>query len=151
MVVMALSAPASANWQYTRWEMTPEEVKTASHGAAQNNSDHGLDAEGVKARLTAPYVGEEISFTAVFLFDEDSKLKDVTLTPKKQEDCLLMKSRLQNHYGQSAENTDMVHAGVTRWDDFDDKNLVVFLQLENNGCTIQYSKLHNTTPNGDNL
>ena len=148
---MVLATPASANWQYTRWEMTPAEVIAASNGAARNNGNRGFDAEGVKAKLIAPFTGESEAFTAVFLFDDEEKLKEVTLTPMRQESCPSIRDRLRSHYGQSAADTDMVHAGVTRWDDFDDKNLVVFLQLENDGCTIQYSKLHNTSPNGDDL
>jgi hypothetical protein len=148
---MVFTPSAFADWQYTQWEMTTAEVKTASHGAAQDNNNRELDAEDLKAQLVAHYNGEAISFTAVFLFDNESKLKDVTLNPTSTADCPKIESRLRSHYGDPAESTDLIHAGVIRWDDFDDKNQIVFLKTDKDGCTIQYSKLHNTRPNGDGL
>ncbi len=39
---LATGLPASADWQYTRWGMTPEEVVAASHGAAWLTEDNGF-------------------------------------------------------------------------------------------------------------
>ena len=147
----ASTSSATANWQYTQWNMTPAEVKTASQGAAQDNSDRGLDAPNRKAQLTAPYQGEATPFKAAFLFNEENELKDVALTPIKKSDCPFVLDLLRKHYGQPKENSDLIHADVTRWDDFENSNLVVFLNLEKDGCTIQYSKLPNTHPDGNNL
>ena len=145
------SNSAAADWQYTQWNMTPAEVKAASLQKAQDNSDRELDSENRTAKLTAPYQGEAISFRVVFLFNAENELKTVTLTPLKRDDCSLIMSRLMNHYGQPKENSDMIHADVARWDDYEDSNLVVYLKLEKEGCTIQYSKLPPTHPNGNNL
>ncbi len=146
-----LSQPAAANWQYTQWNMTPAEVKTASHGAAQDNSDRGLDAPGRTAQLTASYQGEAIAFKAVFLFNDESELKTVTLTPDRTADCPVIMGRLRDHYGQPKEASDLIHADIARWDDFESSNLVVMLSLEKEGCTIQYSKLPHTRSDGSNL
>ena len=145
------SNSASANWQYTQWNMTPAEVKAASQDKAQDNSDRALDAENRQAQLTAPYQGEAMSFRAVFLFNAEDELKTVTLTPLKRDDCPSVMSRLVDHYEQPKENSDMIHADVARWDDYENSNLVVYLKLEKEGCTIQYSKLPPTHPDGNNL
>ena len=145
------AAPAAANWQYTEWNMTPAEVKAASHGATQDNSDRGLDVQGRKAKLTAPYQGEAMPFKAVFLFNGENQLKDVTLTPQNKDACPAVLSALNRHYGAPKGTSNLLHAGVTRWDDFENSNLVVFLTLEKEGCTIQYSKLPHTHPDGNNL
>ena len=147
----ASTISAAANWQYTQWNMTPSEVKAASQGAAQDNNDRGLDAENRKAQLTAPYQGEATPFKAVFLFNEESELKTVTLTPVEESQCPMILDRLRRHYGQLKENSDLVHANVIRWDDFESSNLVVFLTLDAGGCTIQYSKLPPTHPDGNDL
>ena len=93
----ASTVSAAANWQYTQWNMTPSDVKTASQGAAQDNSDRGLDAENRKAQLTAPYQGETTPFRAVFLFNEENELKDVTLTPLDKSGCKMILDRLRQH------------------------------------------------------
>ena len=149
--VTASTIAATANWQYTQWNMTPAEVKAASKGAAQDNSDRGLDAENRKAQLTASYQGEAIAFKAVFLFNEEDELKDVTLTPKNFNDCSLIFDRLHTHYGQPKDNSNLTYAGVIRWDDFDSSNLIVFLRLDKQGCTIQYSHLPPTHSEGNDL
>ncbi len=145
------SNSATANWQYTQWNMTPAEVKSVSQNKARDNNDRALDAENRKAQLTAAYQGEAMSFMAVFLFNEENELKTVTLTPSKRDDCPLVLSRLVKHYGQPKENNDMIHADIARWDDYDNSNLVVYLKLEKEGCTIQYSKLPPTHPDGNDL
>ena len=143
--------PAAASWQYTQWNMTPAEVKAASQNAAKDNDDRGLDAPNRKAQLTASYQGEATPFKAAFLFNEKNELKDVILTPINKNDCPAILDRLRNHYGQPKESSNLIHADVTRWDDFENSNLVVFLTLEKEGCTIQYSKLPATHSDGDNL
>ena len=47
--------PAAADWQYTQWGMTPDQVKIASNGVARDNMNCELDATGVTAALVAPY------------------------------------------------------------------------------------------------
>ena len=131
--------------------MTPAEVKRAPQGTAQDNNDRGLDAPNRKAQLTALYQGEATPFKAAFLFNEEDELKDVTLTPVDKSDCSMILSRLRSHYGPPKENSDLIHADVTRWDDYESSNLVVFLTLDKKGCTIQYSKLPPTHPDGHNL
>ncbi len=147
----ALAHPAAANWQYTQWNMTPAEVKTASHGAAQDNNDRGFDAPGRKAQLMAAYQGEAIPFNAVFLFNDENELKTVTLTPVRKDDCPIVMGRLRDRYGQPKENSDLIHAAIARWDDYESSNLVVLMTIEKEGCTIQYSKLPATHADGSNL
>ena len=145
------SSSATANWQYTQWNMTPAEVKAVSQDKAQDNHDRELDAQNRQAKLTAPYQGEAIAFRAVFLFNEEDELKTVTLTPANREDCPLVLNRLVTHYGRAKEDSDMIHADIARWDDYEASNLVVYLKLGKEGCTIQYSKLPPTHPDGNNL
>lgn len=149
---LACSAlPAAADWQYTRWGMTPDQVRAASDGVARPNADRKLDAGGLEAALTAPYQGAAIPFTAVFLFDASGKLKLVTLNPVGGIACPVIVQALSANHGAPEGKDDLVHATTLRWDDIDNDNLVVYLDLGQGNCTIQYSKLPPTQPNGKGL
>ena len=147
----ASTASANADWQYTQWGMTPAEVKAASQGATHHNRNRGLDTERLTAKLTASYKGETMPFIVVFLFDEENKLRVVTLNPLKMKDCPTVMNKLRVHYGNPKNNSDFIYADVARWDDYENSNLVVFLLINKNNCTIQYSKLPLTHSDGSNL
>ena len=151
VVTMAAATPARANWQYTQWGMSPDQVKLASDGTARDNGDRKLDADGVKATLTAPYEGAALPFTAVFLFDARDRLEYVTLNPIGQISCPVVLQALSANHGTPTGTDDMVHASTRRWDDVENDNLVVFLDLGQGNCSIQYSKLPNTQPRGRSL
>ncbi len=144
-------SPAAANWQYTQWGMSPDEVTTASNSAARSNPDRMLDAEGLQAELIAPYQGAAIPFTAVFLFDPENKLEVVTLNPVGGIACPVIVQALGANHGKPEGDADMVLAKTLRWDDVDNNNLIVYADLGEGKCTIQYSKLPPTRPNGKSL
>jgi hypothetical protein len=145
------ATPALADWGYTQWGMSPAEVKLASRDQAQDNPDRSLDAEGLKAELVAPYEGDTLAFTAVFLFDDASRLQYVSLNPSGSAVCPRVMQHLASHYGPPEGAADMVDARTMRWDDVTGDNLVVFLDLGQGGCSVQYSKLPATRPNGKGL
>ena len=146
-----LAAPAAAEWQYTLWGMSAAEVQAASEGGARPNLDRTLDAGGLKAELTAPYQGEQVLFTAVFLFDETEKLRVVTLKPIGEAACPAIVQILSANHGMPEGRADMIHATTLRWDDTDDDNLIVYADLGPGDCTIQYSELPPTQPDGKGL
>ena len=149
---LAFSAlPAAANWQYTQWGMTPDEVRAASSAVAHPNLDRALDAEDLRAALTAPYQGAAIPFTAVFLFDPENKLQTVTLDPVGGIACPVIVQALSANHGAPEGMADMVEAKTLRWDDVPHDNLVVYVDLGQGNCAIQYSKLPPTRPDGKSL
>ncbi|WP_237476887.1 hypothetical protein [Lichenibacterium dinghuense] len=143
--------PARADWQYTRWGMTPDQVTAASNAAAQPNPDRRLDADGLKAALTAPYQGAAIPFTAVFLFDPENRLQVVTLDPVGGIACPVIVQALVANHGAPENDADPLRARTLRWDDADNDNLVVYADLGEGSCTIQYSRLPPTRPDGKGL
>lgn len=147
----ATAVPAAADWQYTTWGMTPDQVRAASGGAARDNADRALDADGVRAELTAPYQGVSLPFTAVFLFDGGDKLRYVTLHPVGGIACPVIVDALGGRYGAPGGRVDTGRAKTLRWDDADDDNLVVFSDRGGGDCTIQYSRLPPTAPDGKGL
>lgn len=143
--------PAAANWQYTQWGMTPDQVKAASDDVTQPNPDRTLDAAGLRAALTAPYQGAAIPFTAVFLFDASGKLQVVTLKPVGGIACPVIVRALGANHGDPEGKADIVQARTLRWDDVDADNMIVYVDLGQGHCTVQYSKLPLTRPDGKGL
>lgn len=145
------AAPAMADWDYTQWGMTAAEVKAASEGVAQDNTDRSLDADGLKAELVAPFQGETLAFKAVFLFDDAHRLRYVSLGSEGQAACAATMQHLAMRYGTPEGVADMVDARTMRWDDVTDDNLVDFLDLGQGHCSVQFSKLPATRPSGKGL
>ncbi len=145
------ATPAAADWQYAQWGMSPAEVGAASGGVARPNGDRDLDAEGLRAELVAPYTTGSLPFTAVFRFDAEDALDDVALIPTGPPNCPVVRAALVTHHGTPEGKADAQSAATLRWHDLDANNLVVFLDLGDGHCSIQYSKLPNTRPNGGGL
>ena len=143
-----LAEPALADWQYTRWGMSPDEVKKASEGAAVENQDRSLDADGLKAQLVAPFAGATLPFDAVFLFGIRDRLAVVTLNPRDLASCARLPDVLRAHYGPPLSNEAADKARTARWNDYGNNNVVNFLDLGGGGCSIEYSKLPNTRNDG---
>lgn len=70
---------AKADWEYTKWGMTPQQVVGASKNLAKEASDLRPDSDGNVTKLVAPYKREKFSFEAQFGFDTTDKLSSVTL------------------------------------------------------------------------
>lgn len=70
---------AKADWEYTKWGMSPQDVLNASNGAAKASSDPRPDSSGNVTKLVAPYQSGKLSFEAQFAFDAADKLASVTL------------------------------------------------------------------------
>lgn len=144
-------APAAADWQYTQWGMTPDQVRMASNDMAHPNTDRTLDAGNLKAALAAPYQGTSAPLTAVFLFDPENKLQVVTLKPVDGTTCPAIAQALGANHGAPGAKADMVEGQTQRWDDIENDNLVVYADLGQGVCTIQYSQLPFTQPDGKGL
>jgi len=83
LILIGCSLPlsADADWQYTRWGMTLEEVVAASGGAAQPHAkDPKKNTSKVDTLATAPYEAAGFIFRARFLFSRgEPKLARVDL------------------------------------------------------------------------
>jgi hypothetical protein len=107
---LMFTGTASANWQYTRWDMTPEQVVTASRGAAHAVPyDPGKSRNGLRCLVRGQYsIGDEV-FDTYFCFDEQRRLRFVLLeienpTPQQIES---LKNALLTKYGEpQSRNSD---------------------------------------------
>ena len=148
VAAFGVATPALADWQYTQWGMSPADVQTASNGTAVVNQDRSLDAADLTAGLTAFYRGDKRPFTAVFLFDATGKLSAVTLNPTDRISCVPIRQSLGERYGAPASVDQHAYGQTARWNDIEGDNVVVYLDLGEGNCSIQYSSLPPTHQDG---
>src|ERR1700683_2328497 len=73
------ASAAKADWEYTKWGMTPGQVVNAAKNRTRKSSDLHPDSDGNVTKLVAPYQSGKFSFEAQFGFDAADRLSSVTL------------------------------------------------------------------------
>lgn len=104
LVVAMNVAPleAHADWQYTRWGMTPEQVMAASTGQlkACDKTCKGRDTSIQIARFLGPYQPGPFKFTAHMIFDtRNNALAQVLLDLNRPNDTDALIDALMLKYG----------------------------------------------------
>jgi hypothetical protein len=141
---------AGANWQYTKWGMTPEQVQSAAKGklspVATPNACAGCASV---ALLAGDYeVGGQV-FRARFEFADGKSLSMVALaipSTGRTWGCNEVFDKLALRYGAPAWQAPLTGDGSlpnARWLDSRDRNTVFFndISLQTGMCEIQYSPL----------
>lgn len=162
LLVLILSSPSFADWQYTKWGMTTEEVRAASNGTATAPAKpgHGFEDETTEGLLTAPYQAGRFSFNAEFLFSKDDHRlasvelhllqEDVSKLPRKErgdreadldaERRDLLDTFLQK-YGKPERDQLLVSGLVHRLDWRTDVDRISFLEIGRRGILVIYKPL----------
>src|SRR5580698_5600469 len=73
------ASAAKADWEYTKWGMTPQQVVSAAKNRTRKSSDLHPDSDGNVTKLVAPFQSGKFSFEAQFGFDAADRLSSVTL------------------------------------------------------------------------
>jgi hypothetical protein len=160
LVCFAASA-AQADWQYTKWGMTPAEVASAANHQTRKSTDLHPDSDGNITRLVAPYKTRKSTMEAQFGFDAADKLASVTLVLNdksasmdmvmdmgadmmklNQQPCHDLRVNLGMLYGPR-QGGGAAHAlySIETWRDAKNKNDVKFTVLDGAGCYVQYSAI----------
>jgi hypothetical protein len=107
---------ARADWEYTAWGMTAEEVLDASHGQAIPSFDRERDWEPFRAELKAPYAWHGFAFTAYFLFGpRDRQLSYVSLVMDHPQQCPRLNTLLRQIYGMPSIDIDKPVLHMASW------------------------------------
>lgn len=110
---------AQADWQYTKWGMTPEEVAAASQGAATGprKVTTGFDDETTQGLLEAPYQAGRYSFIARFYFGSaDRKLAAVELVLQQEDTSKLRgKERAERSVDLAAERRELLSTFLQKY------------------------------------
>jgi len=99
----AYSASAAANWQYTHWGMTVEQVKAASENKAQPIPGDQAVTNPKFPSLKAPYTSGQYRFNAFFGFDQSKgTLNSVTLRLYNPDQAGELMGWIKTQYGAPA-------------------------------------------------
>jgi hypothetical protein len=161
-IVLALAScgasAAKADWKYTKWGMTPQQVVSASKNLAREGSDLRPDSDGNVSKLVAPDQSGKYPFEAQFGFDAADKLSSVTLVLNDKSAsmdmdmgadmnmhegvCHDLQVSLDTAYGppQGGGTADMLYS-IETWQDQRNKNDVKYTVLYGTGCYVQYSAI----------
>jgi hypothetical protein len=170
-IVLALAccaaSAAKADWEYTKWGMTPQQVVSASKNLAKEGSDLHPDSDGNVTKLVAPYQSGKFSFEAQFGFDAADRLSSVTLVLKDKSthmdmDSMDMDDKSMHMHMQMDADQGICHDldvslntahgappyhgashlyAIEKWQDQKNKNNVDYHALYQVGCYVQYSAI----------
>jgi hypothetical protein len=154
---------AKADWEYTKWGMTPQQVVSASKNLAKEGADLHPDSDGNVTKLVAPYQSGKFSFEAQFGFDAADRLSSVTLVLKDKSTDMDMDSMemddksmhmhmdqgicrdldvsLNTAYGPPPYHGASHLYAIEKWQDEKNKNSVDYHALYQVGCYVQYSAI----------
>jgi hypothetical protein len=140
---------AGANWQYTKWGMTPEQVQSAAKGKLSPVATPGCAACTSIPLLAGDYVVNGQVFRARFEFTDGTALFKVVLampSTGRTWGCNDLFDSLIRRYGAPAWQAPLTGDGSlpnARWLDSRDNNTVSFndVSLQTGMCEIQYSPL----------
>jgi len=169
-IVLALAccgaSAAKADWEYTKWGMTPAQVASAAKNLTKASSDLHPDSDGNVTKLVAPYHSGKFSFEAQFGFNAADRLSSVTLVLKDKfagmgmamdmgmstemgadmnmdrGGCHDLLVSVKTKYGppQGGRSAHMQYV-IETWQDRKSKNTVTYTVLDGVGCYVQYSAI----------
>ncbi len=166
-IVLALAccavSAAKADWEYTKWGMTPQQVVSASKNLAKEGSDPHPDSDGNVTKLVAPFQSGKFSFEAQFGFDAADRLSSVTLVlndkstdmemdmdsmdmddksmhmDMNQGICHDLDVSLNTTFGPPPYHGASHLYAIEKWQDQKNKNNIDYHALYQVGCYVQYS------------
>lgn len=154
---LVIPSTACADWQYTRWGMTRDQVIAASGGAAIDQAidmsfmkdpalaQHRADILADSPTLHAPHASGTRTFDAQFTFKEGG-LARVTLKGLKGPECYALLHDLQATYGKPFAHRD--GSDAYEWQDIKKNNSVIFGIFAGLSCFVQYAPLQTSNSIG---
>lgn len=152
--LLLFSNSTTAAWQYTTWQMSPEDVKNAAPNAVYQLSDAEQTAKSdasspVRALLRSAHKSGDLDFTAYFSFDtRTNHLSMVTLELIDTQMAQRTLSELTKKYGEPVEQKSGVFSSAV-WHSGNDQ--IVYFNLNNERITISYFQRIEETLGNDGL
>ena len=150
------ASTAKADWEFTRWGMTPQQVASASKNPTKESSDSRPDSNGNVTKIVAPYASEKFLFEAQFGFDAADRLSSVTLVLKdkyagmdlgadanrERSACYNLLESVNTAYGPPEGGGEAhMQYSIETWLDRKNANNVTYTVLDGVGCYVQYSAI----------
>lgn len=144
---IAMSQPAYADWQYTRWGMSPAEVAAASEGQANlSGGESGQQVSGYDIGAVGTYKAGEYNFNSTFYF-KNNKLSLVKLE-LMGNDVSGLKGAIDGLYGKTFDQSVSPVHGVYIYHDREKNNRVDLLIIGYKSASLSYRPLVNSNASG---
>lgn len=116
LCLMCLGTSANADWKYTRWGMSDEELATLASAIepATPAEERAVGNPPLEAaRYKAGHTAAGLEFTVYFLFDTANQLVAVSLQPRDPNAWLMANTLLEDSYGQPVVDDNEDQSGCT--------------------------------------
>ena len=142
IAIMLWSIPAHADWQYTRWGMTANQVVEASKGRALEIPSDRQRYRGGVTLLESSYSASGIDFRTIFTFDNSQKLHSIILEPKSFNDCGKIQTLVLSNYGPAIHQDRSGSMMHYQWVDREKSNFIRFSWDDRISiCVFSYERL----------
>lgn len=115
--IIFFTGAAHADWQYTRWGMTIDQVAAASNGSLRPCTVKGCEGPSggeFEPKLFGPYTSGKFNFTAFSLFDKSGGLARIYLRLEDPAQASRLHDALTSKYGNpSTKDAGFLH--ITYW------------------------------------
>jgi hypothetical protein len=143
-MMFAGSSPAFADWQYTKWGMTPEQVVAASKSKAAIGSGEPGDlirGSPLQVGAVGTYASGKWQFKAKFYFD-NKKLDFVQLNLLNGESgCGSLWADMKSVYGKPFSESEDAITHLAIWQDEAKNNRIALFEIGRSSCSIDYKPL----------
>jgi hypothetical protein len=136
LAMLALSAPAAADWEKTKWGMTPQQVKTAM-GATPGPGIAGDNMPGYVVGNVGTWAKGTFSFRAVYYYRSNALA--LVLLELKSGDCAALRSSLVATHGTPAIAQRNAVFESTIWRDKVRNEQITYRRISN--CALRYQPL----------
>lgn len=120
-------SPAHADWQTTKWGMSPEQVLTAAPAGAVLKRVDPRGEGGAKIEVDGTYSAGDHQYDASMFFDPSAGLSSVMLVQRSVGDCTATLSALVQKYGQPSGTGAPKQPAI--WTDKNGGNVVEFQRV----------------------
>lgn len=138
---LSLSQAAKADWQYTKWGMSPDQVVSASAGAV-SRSTSSLEGPNGTALLASGTYAVVPGFIAEATFGfTNGGLSAVQLKFPTDGKCYAIGIKLTEQYGRADDAVDLLVSTKKTWNDTASGNKVVFNRFSES-CYLTYQPIN---------
>ena len=150
LLCMAFATSANAQWQYTNWGMSPDEVAAASGGeGARALSDPERQWDGVKIAAEGAYQSGSYNFDTEFFFTNEElvSVKLNLISDDLSTDASKLRHSLYAVYGEPfAESSGMMK--IVTWHDAKKNNRLDLIVIGDLSVSLQYRPLRDASSSG---
>ena len=149
ILVAAWPRPGLCDWEYTRWGMTIEQVKSASVGDATDNpSPEDESTVGEEASLIGRFSADGFDYKVYFMFERRTKrLAGVSLHLLDQAKGQALYDYLVKKYGRPYSRLNTRMARIARWIDREHHDNIAWSALGPAGGTVRFSEFRESGRN----